>query len=52
MTGMKFPSYSETRWFSKYDVLEFLSKMFGDLPAVLAEIVKQKISSANSAKLL
>ena len=52
MTGMKFPSYSETRWFSKYDVLEFLAKMFGDLPGVLAAIVKQKISPANSAKLL
>ena len=52
VTGMPWPTYSETRWFSKYDVLEKLSKLFPDLLAVMVEIIKKKLSPKNLKKLL
>jgi len=52
VTGTKWPTYSETRWFSKYDVMEKLAKYFPDLLTVITGIAKKKVSPANSSKLL
>jgi hypothetical protein len=51
-TCMAWPTYSETRWFSKYDVLEKLSTLFPDLLTVITSVVAKGISPANSTKLL
>ena len=52
VTGTAWPTYSETRWFSMYDVLEKLSKLFPDLLTVITRVAAKKVSPANSAKLL
>ena len=52
MTGMKCPTFLETHWFSKYDVLEEISCLFPDLLAVTTRISNTKISPKNSVKLL
>ena len=35
-------TYSDTRWFSKYDVYEDLFTRFGDLSGVLENVIKKK----------
>ena len=52
VSGMRWLTYSETRWFSKYDVFELLMKIFSDLLTVMTRIVTVKTSQANSATLL
>lgn len=51
-TGMAWPTYSETRWFSKYDVLQKISTAWGDMLTVMRQVVEDKIAPANSSKLL
>ncbi len=51
-TGTAWPTHSETRWFSKYDVLEKLSALFPDLLTVVTSVAAKGISPANSTKLL
>jgi plastocyanin len=52
VVGMTWPTHSETRWFSKYDVFEKLSQVFPDLLTVMTNVVRKGISPANSTKLL
>lgn len=52
MTGASWPTYSETRWFSLYEVLEKISDLFPDLLTVMTRVATKKISPANSSKLL
>jgi len=52
VTGFAWPTYSETRWFSLYEVLEKISDLFPDLLTVMTRVARKKISPANSAKLL
>ena len=42
VTGLTFPTYSETRWFSMYDVLEKISLFFSDLLTVLTRLTRKK----------
>ena len=51
-TNSAWLTYSDTRWFSKYDVYEDLFNHFGDLRAVLENVIKKKYSPANTGKLL
>jgi len=52
VTKKAFPSYSSTRWFSKYDVLEIIAGLFPDLLTVMIEVAQRKIAPENSHKLL
>ena len=52
VTGMEWPTHSETRWFSKYDVLEKLSKLFPDILTIMTKVVAKKLSKANAHALL
>ena len=52
MTGCSWPTHSETRWFSLYEVLEKISELFPDLLTVMTRVATKKISPANSSKLL
>ena len=52
VTGFSWPTYSETRWFSLYEVLEKISDLFPDLLTVMTRVATKKISPANSSKLL
>jgi hypothetical protein len=45
-------SYSTTRWFSKYDVVERVFQYFGDVPALLEMMVQNNVSPASAGKLL
>ena len=49
---MTWKEYSNIRWYSKYEVKEFVFKYFGDLKNIVTEIVKKGISPQNSMKLL
>jgi hypothetical protein len=44
--------HSNTRWFSKYDVVERFFKYFGDVTVMLEKMVRDNISPASSGKLL
>ena len=49
-TGMPWPTFSETRWFSKYYVLEKIFTLFPALVTVVIGVAKKKVSPANSSK--
>jgi hypothetical protein len=51
-TGYAWLLYLSTRWFSKYDVAEYLFHYFGDVQALLQEMVRTNILPATSGKLL
>ena len=50
-TGISYPTYSETRWYSKYKWYEVVLPVFPDLITVARNLIKKKISPANSGKL-
>ena len=52
VTGATWPTYSETRWFSKYDVMEKIFRLFPDILTVITRVTKKEVSTANSSKLL
>ena len=52
VTGVNFPSHSDVCWYSKYVVMEVISKFFPDLLTVMTDIAEKKVSLANSGKLL
>ncbi len=52
VTGTHWPTYSEIRWYSKYEVLEVLFKYFPDMERVMIRVARKGISPRNSSKLL
>ena len=44
LTGRKAKSYSETRWWSKWEVYKQLLEQFGDVPRFLQETATEKIA--------
>ena len=42
VTGMSWPTYSETRWFPKYDVFEKIGKLFPDMLTVITKVTQKK----------
>ena len=44
LTGQKSKSYSETRWWSKWEVYKQLLEQFGDVPRFLQEAAADKIA--------
>ena len=52
ITGFSWQNYSDTRWYSKYDVMENLYEKFGDIVPFVRRLVEEGISPANAMKLL
>ena len=52
VTGEAWPTYSETRWYSKFEVMQKLADYFPDLLTIMTKLVSAKVASQNSAKLL
>ena len=52
VTGIRWPTFSHIRWYSKYDVFEILGKYFPDLLIVVTEVADLGISPENASKLL
>ena len=52
VTGIRWPTFSHIRWYSKYDVFEILGKYFPDLLIVVTEVADLGISPKNASKLL
>jgi hypothetical protein len=51
-TKQPWKTYSTTRWFSKYEVFEFLSALFSSLEAVIFKLIASKVSPMSASKLL
>ena len=52
VTDTQFPTHSNIRWYSKYDVFEKIFEYFPDLLTVMTNVANKGFSSKNSAKLL
>ena len=52
VTGLSWCSYSDTRWYSKYECLSINYIKFQFLPQVYSKLAEKKISIGNSGKLL
>jgi hypothetical protein len=50
-TGAAWKTYADNRWFSRYDVMEELSKKFPDLERVLDILMANNYSPTNAGKL-
>ena len=50
VTGMRWPTFSHIRWYSKYDVFKILGKYFPDLLSVVTEVADLGISPKNTPK--
>lgn len=52
VTGKSWETYSETRWYSKYEVFEVLARLWPDMLTVTMQIVAEKVSKTSAPKLL
>ena len=51
-TDKTWEEYSDTRWFSKYDVMKLVATYFPDMKTVLNQMLAGKVSKQNTPKLL
>jgi len=52
VTDTQFPTHSNIRWYSKYDVLKVFYDYFPDMLTVVTNVTNEGISSSNAPKLL
>ena len=52
VTGIHWPTHSNICWYSKYDVLETLSRYFPDMLTAVINVVDQGLLPKNAASLL
>lgn len=51
-TGQAFPSYSEIKWFSKFDSIEHCMVLYGDVVPWVTELFERNIAKESTPKLL